>query len=402
MAQPYKWFEVGDIDRIIVKKADGSTWAAEYDTAGRLTPVREIEPPKKPGSYQEHTPEGGTGKGRIESTGEEYLGGGRTITYKMPTPSPAEKKKSELLAKAMATIEQFAPGKSLGNNEAAASDERVPKMDDNVFRARLSSIMTDNKYDRRVRNRTRGKLDMTRLFKVPTKAQSVFTQKLERKNKRYNVVLVVDESGSMHGDKIVKAADIAVFLAKHFTGLNLDLEIVGFNHYIYTHKNFGSKVKDYAKLKNDIIDRVHIGGGCNHDYDALAYAYKSLAGRNGQNFVIFISDGAPVTCNLIDEIKDDDKRMEQIRDQYGEFLQYKKGGETYSLWFDPHTHLPAHEKDKRKHLNHLVEANKNLATTVGIGIRTECWQVPDNFIANSLDEMKPLILSAIKKKVRRG
>lgn len=73
-------------------------------------------------------------------------------------------------------------------------------MVDAVFIARLASVLTDNKFDRKVRS-TRGKIDMRGLPRVSVGARNVFTQKKERKNKQYSVVIDCDESGSMERER---------------------------------------------------------------------------------------------------------------------------------------------------------------------------------------------------------
>jgi hypothetical protein len=111
-----------------------------------------------------------------------------------------------------------------GATEEPERDPRKPKkpkaskkvLTDAVFRQQLKNIMIDNAFDRRVRGRKRGKLDMKSLYKVPAKRENIFTLKEARKNKRYNVLLLVDESGSMGGIKAKTAADCAVFSSPEF------------------------------------------------------------------------------------------------------------------------------------------------------------------------------------------
>lgn len=66
-----------------------------------------------------------------------------------------------------------------------------------VFFQKIGSIMRDNQYDREVGGYRSGKLTKRGIYKVMTNSTRVFTRKTERKNKKYNVIMLIDESGSM-------------------------------------------------------------------------------------------------------------------------------------------------------------------------------------------------------------
>ena len=255
-------------------------------------------------------------------------------------------------------------------------------MNDTVFKQRISSIMTDNMYERRLSGRTRGTLDMRGLHKVATGSKNVFSQKVARKGKQYNIVLLVDESGSMGhpgwGDyKIDKAADVAVHLATQFTGLNINVSIVGFNKTLYTHLAFGESVnKD--KIWRQIVDRANgddydqFGKGyerhdiaCNHDFDALADAYKRLYGMKGTNLVIALSDGKP-NCD----------------------------------------HCGNSEYDQDKHriqrIAGLIHDNQRIAKTIGIGVLYEAEQFPQRLTVHDLGELKSKLAEVLKKEIKRA
>lgn len=221
---------------------------------------------------------------------------------------------------------------------------------DPVFKARLMSVMTDNRYDRKLKGRKRGSLDMHRLYKGQVGATNIFTQKKERKGKEYNIMLLVDESGSMVGQALDEAANLVEYLAQNVENphLNIKLGVMGFQSFYVHHKRLDEKVESYQKLKMQIYKSS--GGGTN-DYPALKAAYKELKGRKGTNIVIMVSDG---------------------------------GG---------HSHTEMHK---------LVHSNEDIATTIGVGIGYEPRQIPTYVTANSLSELKPLIISTLKSKIRRG
>jgi cobalamin biosynthesis protein CobT len=242
-------------------------------------------------------------------------------------------------------------------------------MKDPAFHARLKSIMLDNKYDRRLRGRPRGKLDMTKLYKVPTHSRSVFTQKQARKGKQYNIVLLVDESGSMvDGSKSTIAAECAVFLAKAFEGLNLNLSIIGFNQSITVIKEFDKSV-DLNHVYN-AIRTMNFGYGYiyNNDYDALNRAYHMLnKAPSGKNIVIMLSDGEPASTEDVQYIDIDGEEEKSSRYEVNDLYYY--------------------EKDTEEHLHALVHANDYRATSIGIGITEGGWQIPNNFVVEDVHDL---------------
>lgn len=251
-------------------------------------------------------------------------------------------------------------------------------MNDTVFKQRISSIMTDNMYERRLSGRTRGTLDMRGLHKVATGSKNVFSQKVARKGKQYNIVLLIDESGSMgrHGwgdYKIAKAAESARYLASAFSGLNINVAVVGFNGAIRVHKNFTQKV-DFAEMERDIENSANADDkyqatrsdiSCNHDFDGLAEAYKMLYRAKGTNLVIALSDGKP-NCD------------------YG---------------------CP-HEYDRDKHrperIRTLIHDNERIAKTIGIGVLYEAEQFPKRITVFNLEELKTKLAEVLKKEIKRA
>lgn len=379
-------FEAPEVDKIVVKLRDGSTWAAEYNSAGMLTPVREISPPEP--EPEPTPPVFAEGSGKIAETVEKYIKGG---TPRTP------------MAEALEGVKKAFGGRTAREKEIA---EALPPMEDSVFRARLSNVMTDNMFDRQVRGRTRGKLDMKRLWKGHVGATNLFTQKRAHKNKRYNIVLLVDESGSMHGEKIDRAASVACFLAKTFDGLNLNLAIIGFNQFIHQHKMFDEKIPDLKKL--DMVMRrnanaEHRGAGYNEDFDGLSFAYKQFNNREGQNFVIMLSDGEPAPSGYGDEVREDPSRLERAIKANHNWAITKPDelGKRSTFCPDLSSKLSDGERRQEHHLHHLVNSQTNI-TTIGIGLHTDCWQVPTNIREDNMDKLKPLLLREIQKKVKRG
>lgn len=223
---------------------------------------------------------------------------------------------------------------------------------DSVFKARLMSVMTDNKYDRRIKGRKRGKLDMTRLYKIPTGSERVFTKKQERKGKEYNVVLCIDSSGSMRTDTtgLETAAECAVFLLKHFEGLNLNLGIVTYaNNAAVVKKLSNDKTKDYKKVGSKLI-ATYVGGGTD-TYRGLVESYKLFdkTRQHGRNLVLLLTDG---------------------------------------------------EMDVPK-AKHVAEQQEPAIATIGIGIGYNSG-MSKNIKIDNVDQLKPQLLKVLKAEITRG
>jgi len=350
------------VEGLKVKLDDGSVWDAEIDSAGKIELIRQIEPPEAPSPPE---PDDDPWGGAIEKIAASLSGAGSG------DPDDSEEEPED---------------------EEDDSKPPLPDMSDNAFKERLSSIMTDNKFDRRLRGRTRGKLDMKALPKVPTMARSIFTQKVARKNKAYNVILLVDESSSMSEDQYDKtlgrfvtrseaAADATIFLAEAFEKVGVNVAIIGFNKYISVRKEFTVKA-DYEEIYQAIftMNRM-VGAGYNYDYDALDRAYQMFKkAPKGKNILIMLSDGEPATG----------ADLPVYRDLHGKTEDPKK-----------YHHTISGDKNSNTHLHHLVKAQKNI-DSIGIGIQSGGGQIPDHFVVNNISELKPAIVKVLKKKIQRG
>ena len=246
-----------------------------------------------------------------------------------------------------------------------------------VFRQRLSSVMTDNKYDRVISRRQRGKLGMKHLWRTGVGATNVFSQKQGRKGKHYNVILLVDESGSMHTSaknydreihvaisklpntdnevttrgmtRISLAAYLAVFLVNHFDKLNINFAVIGFSEECKTaiRHDFGQK-PDTQALFDNIIEAE---GGSTDMATGLQLATKMLTGLSGQNLVIALSDGRVDDFDLT---------------------------------------------------RRILNANKHLASFFGVGIGDPCDVIADNQQIADATELQPVILDWLTRHIKRG
>jgi len=235
---------------------------------------------------------------------------------------------------------------------------------DNVFQARLESIMNDNQFDRRLTGRTRGKLDMKRLYKAQSGATNLFTQKTMRRNRKYNIVIVVDESGSMYdmnstgGLRIYQAGLTCQFLAEHFNRLpGIDLAVVGFSDFTTVHKQFNERI-ELDELLDKIIYSPVNGHGTNNRA-GLELGYKLLVAQNkaettkSHNILVFITDGTAIFSR---------GTVTQIKNQYKDVA----------------------------------------ATQVGIGIFAPAPQMDHSISINNIQDLKPEIVKVLRGEIKRG
>lgn len=162
------------------------------------------------------------------------------------------------------------------------------------FKTKLRSIFKDNKIGRTVANKTCGKLDMKRLYKVMT-SDKLFCKKEDISKKQYNVLLLVDASGSMEGAKLYTALQCMGALIRDMQDV-VSLEVAIFNHRYKVLKTFDEKIPNSLlkiKVLEPTVAHKNSYGGSNHDHIAVKKAAESLSKRVGQKILIVLSDGHP-------------------------------------------------------------------------------------------------------------
>lgn len=380
------YVEQGQVDQIIVQIKDGSTWTAEIGLDGKVRLLKQLSDPSRP---DEELPAEGeereTGEG--EGTPADSTPGEGEAAEPQPGNWGEAEPGSELgdgyseeeLNKLIDQMKHTAMRETEGSGEKRHINIEMPlnlmkKLKDSAFKGRLSSVMLDNKYDRRVRGRTRGKLDMNRLYKVPTGSRNVFMQKESRKGKQYNVVLLIDESGSMGGRKAMLAAESAVFLTKQLTDIGVNVGIIGFESDVHVHKDLTEK-PDYEYIYSEV--RNARGGNC--DYQGMRRAYHMLRkAPEGKKILIMLSDGNPTGFHN-QRTWDSHEKAENILPN----LPLDRNWETKASF------------------HHLVKANKDVSS-IGIGIQEGGWQVPDHTVIHDVGDLKKTIIAALRKHISRG
>lgn len=371
-----RYVDRGDAKQVIAQLADGTTWLADVEVDGRLKLIRMLDDPGDKGELpEEPTPEEQEINEAIDKAIEEvYADWSETEAPAEEVPMDNSEEVQQLIEKMSSTFDR--------EKKDAADKRKIYKpipdkvkenLKDPAFKARLSSIMKDNAFDRRTKGRTRGKLDMTRLYKVPTGSRSVFTQKQSMRGKHYSVVLLVDTSGSMSGTPARLAAESAVFMVKQLEELGIKVGVITFSSSIHVLKELGSK-PNYDYIYSEIASAS--GGNC--DYQGMRRAYHMLSKAEGKKVMLMLSDGEPTGFYNNPTFDEFGKKEDVLPD-----LPLDRDWET------------------RESFHHLVKSQKDV-DSYGIGIMEGGWQVPDHEVIHNVDDLKRTIIKAMRRFITRG
>lgn len=319
MAAPIRIVDKDDVKQLPhVQLNDGSVWETGFDQYSRLTLVKEIKPPPpQPGQSQ-------PGQGQPQPG----------------NPEPGSK-----------AADSVASGDTKGHALPKAPGAGTPPVTDRSFVQQLKGVLKDNQFDRVVRHRTRGKIDLKGLPRAAAKREDVFKKKEARLNRKYNVMVVVDESSSMGGIRINTAAKVTQYLANHLQNVEgVRVAVMGFNGDVMHFQRFTDPPqRHYDWLASGI---VKICDGGTRGYQALEEAYKEFDHLEGKNILLYLTDG---------DVGDESERRFATRIT----------------------------KQKDVH-------------TVGIGIQVPARQFPVKIEVNDLKELKPRILGILRSHITRG
>lgn len=185
------------------------------------------------------------------------------------------------------------------------------------IKKKLMRLVNDQSYARWLGGERRGKrIDRNALYRIPVGERNLFKRKVESDIRDVVFSLVIDESGSMYGEKAIQARNTAVMFGEILSALKVPFEVVGYTtcglnerqrteqgkyahcsgsynradnlrHNMY--KRFDEKY-DYAKTKLTAID----ASGCNYDQDHMEFIWERIRKREeARKIIIWISDGQP-------------------------------------------------------------------------------------------------------------
>lgn len=204
-------------------------------------------------------------------------------------------------------------GEPTDNESEGGSSKEPPAPEDRVFIERLQAVLINNRARKQLRNKQKGSLDLKALVRTQTNSQSVFKQNNRKDSQRnYSVMLLVDESGSMGGEKSRLAQELAGNISRNLEKVGgVEVAVIGFaGNRLVEHKRFDntghSSVCCIADLTGGShhcstgrrINYEHDSDGQNADMIAMEYSLDYLVRNQSPNsrpIFVMLSDGAPCT-----------------------------------------------------------------------------------------------------------
>ncbi len=163
------------------------------------------------------------------------------------------------------------------------------------FSRRMRRLVSDNETASFEKN---GRLNMKRYAEKGTSTINLFSRRTQKDRQNSRVLICLDVSGSMHGNKIAKAGEALVCLVEGLTSAGIPVKVITFceNQDTVTHHH-------YVNYGNSRLDRVSLmliePGGRNFDGFSIRYAVKDLMKKRvNHDILIIISDGQPNTSYI--------------------------------------------------------------------------------------------------------
>lgn len=207
----------------------------------------------------------------------------QSITAKM---SDADKRRL------MDDVKKKMEGKRGGLGVGGQNGRKVIRLDDTLAgkMRKVVDIMKEKAYLRIQKGLKRGKICGSQLYKVSTNTSSVFQKKQNQDmSGDIAVSLLVDCSGSMHGDQLEIAGECSYIIAKALERANKPCIINAFDDGLHPIK------KTREKMTNEMFYRmVQVDGGGTNEASAVTEAIKELEElKQGKKLLIVINDGSP-------------------------------------------------------------------------------------------------------------
>ncbi len=166
-----------------------------------------------------------------------------------------------------------------------------------------------------------GRLDTNKIAEAKQNVPTIYERFGEVKTNKLNIGVLVDESGSMGGDKIKKARQAAIFMYEIFK------RVPDVKMYMYGHTADGGGGGSYGDCIMRIYSEYGKGSNAhalgsiearhnNRDGDAILAAAQRIRSQNSDPCLLFvISDGAPYAMNYSgkEAIEDTRKKVTQAQ-----------------------------------------------------------------------------------------
>lgn len=153
---------------------------------------------------------------------------------------------------------------------------------------------------KRLNAQRKGKLNTSGLYRIGID-QKVFQKTNPGKKQNFRIAFLIDESGSMDGQKIKNAIQTAYILASACRYVKVPVSIWGHNICYEDSMNL-KKYLGFEDKSPKSLDKVFnaTSGGANHDGLAIWHVAKDLVAhrKNDEKLLLFVlSDGAPAGAN---------------------------------------------------------------------------------------------------------
>lgn len=228
-------------------------------------------------------------------------------------------------------------------DERYVKDQWVPELEEAVgglvgpMQKDIERLMAAQSLSVRTSGHRSGRLHSPSLYRVLQGDARVFQRKEEHHSKDTAVMLLVDNSGSMSGGRIVVAMQAAYALAQTLERVNVPSEVVGFTtgslSYSAQHqlsqeyskgvgfsrshtiimpvfKSFSERVTPAVKKRIAYQINNQIGMNTNTDGESLEYAaLRLIPRRERRKVMIVLSDGQPVGAGSRDHLRETVKKL---------------------------------------------------------------------------------------------
>lgn len=354
--------------QITFQTPQGTRYSAEV-VDDKLTNVQKLEDkPQGGGGAGSPPPSGG------KPQGQEQAGGGQMS----PSQENGEKQKKS------------------DSNGGGGDKQEPPIPEDRVFIEHLQAVLVNNRARKQLRNKQKGSLDMKALVRTQTDSQSVFKQNNRKDSHRnYSVMLLVDESGSMRGEKAELAKELTTNISQNLERVGgVETAVVGFSgNRIVEHKRFDNSghnslccIADFAESGThcsigekirDAVDTDHQNADLIAMEYALDYLHKQKA-HNSRPIFVMLSDGAP--CGSHSEIS---VVTADIQGTYFESKFIKDDTDTRSI-----------------SSMHRLIARYPEVNAFGLGMQRGGQQVPKHKVVQDIKETKSVLLDFLRTSIQ--
>lgn len=168
----------------------------------------------------------------------------------------------------------------------------------------LKKLLQVYKQHINIHGQKKGRMSKKSVYRATMKDMDGYNQKIFRKKVEStildsSVLVLVDGSGSMGGDKFTCAARTAILLNSSIASLGMPVEIIGFSertvpiHAVYKAFNEMPTAEEIANRFSDFADQ-HMGS--NSDGESILWALpRLLAQPTTKKIMIVLSDGQPAS-----------------------------------------------------------------------------------------------------------